>query len=222
VTKIEQAEQDYQAGLKYKEIAEKYSVSLNTVKSWKTRYSWSKKVCTQNEKGVHTKKSAPNPAPKGNQYAKGNRGGHAPPGNRNAVTHGLFAKIIPEEDMELLEESGKIEGLEYELQVARYKVNRLIREQEQQQLQGVMSSGDGPYNYSLKDDFYEKSIQRGLDLVRKIEAQLQKERMDQAKLEIEQKRLAILQAKDQHDSKSSIADTLKQARERVRNACKDK
>ena len=55
MTKIEQAEADYQSGLKYKEIAEKYGVSLNTVKSWKTRYGW-QKVCTQNKKGVHTKK----------------------------------------------------------------------------------------------------------------------------------------------------------------------
>ena len=45
------AYEDYQAGMKYKDIAEKYGVSLNTVKSWKTRY-WkarpkAKKVCTQ-------------------------------------------------------------------------------------------------------------------------------------------------------------------------------
>lgn len=103
VTKIEQAEADYVAGLKYKEIAEKYGVSLNTVKSWKTRYGW-QKVCTQNKKGVHTKKGAPPPAPKGNQYAKGNRGGHAPPGNHNAVTHGLFAKYLPAETLEIAEE----------------------------------------------------------------------------------------------------------------------
>lgn len=50
---------DYCKGMKYKEIAEKYCVTINTVKSWKTRYKWSKdgkksahtkskKVCTQN------------------------------------------------------------------------------------------------------------------------------------------------------------------------------
>ena len=42
---------DYCKGMKYKDIAEKYSVTINTVKSWKTRYKWSK----DNEKGVHTK-----------------------------------------------------------------------------------------------------------------------------------------------------------------------
>ena len=196
MTKIEQAEADYVAGLKYKEIAEKYGVSLNTVSSWKKRHGWCKngapkKSAPKRKNGAH---KAP-PAPKGNQYALGNRGGHAPPGNRNAVTHGLFARIIPNGDMELLEESGQIKGLEYELQVARYKVNRLIREQQQQQMRGVMGGPDGPDDYRLKDDFYEQSIQRGLDLVRKIEAQLQKERMDVAKLEIERQKLDILQAK---------------------------
>ena len=48
---------DYRKGMKYKEIAEKYGVTINTVKSWKTRYKWSKdgkKVCTQNQKKVCT------------------------------------------------------------------------------------------------------------------------------------------------------------------------
>lgn len=52
----ELAEKDYQKGMKYKDIAEKYDVSLNTVKSWKVRYKWKKeKVCTQN-KSMHTSK----------------------------------------------------------------------------------------------------------------------------------------------------------------------
>ncbi len=51
---------DYCKGMKYKEIAEKYGVTINTVKSWKTRYKWSKdgkKVCTQNQKKVCTQSS---------------------------------------------------------------------------------------------------------------------------------------------------------------------
>ena len=54
----EKAEQDYMAGMRYKEIAKKYDTTVNTVKSWKNRYGWSRKegahkeekVCTQNEK----------------------------------------------------------------------------------------------------------------------------------------------------------------------------
>ena len=37
--------------MKYKDIAEKYGVTINTVKSWKTRYRWSK----DKKKGAHTK-----------------------------------------------------------------------------------------------------------------------------------------------------------------------
>lgn len=50
--KYELAEIDYRAGMKYKDIAEKYDVSINTVKSWKTRHKWSKDAA---EKSVHTK-----------------------------------------------------------------------------------------------------------------------------------------------------------------------
>ena len=63
----ELSEEDYINGMKYKEIAEKYNVSINTVKSWKTRYKWckdkkgmhtkSKKVCTQNKKSAGAKKN---------------------------------------------------------------------------------------------------------------------------------------------------------------------
>lgn len=57
----EKAEQDYMAGMKYKDIAEKYGTTINTVKSWKKRYAWSReegahkteKVCTQKSKGAH-------------------------------------------------------------------------------------------------------------------------------------------------------------------------
>lgn len=56
----EKAEQDYMDGMKYKDIAEKYGTTINTVKSWKKRYGWnreegapkSKKVCTKKGKGA--------------------------------------------------------------------------------------------------------------------------------------------------------------------------
>nr|DAE53221.1 MAG TPA: Terminase small subunit [Caudoviricetes sp.] len=59
----ELAETDYIAGAKYREIADKYGVSLDTVKSWKKRYAWSrtkaapapKKPAPKTQKCVHTK-----------------------------------------------------------------------------------------------------------------------------------------------------------------------
>lgn len=116
--KHELAQEDYMQGMKYKDIAEKHDVSVNTVKSWKTRYKWDRKgVHTNNEKVRTQKKTG---APIGNKNAVGNSGnknpkwgnknavGHGPPkGNHNAITHGLFRKIIPNDDpyaMELLDE----------------------------------------------------------------------------------------------------------------------
>lgn len=58
MNKQEKAEKDYLAGMKYKDIADKYDVSINTVKSWKNRYGWqrgSKKGASPPEKRVHTK-----------------------------------------------------------------------------------------------------------------------------------------------------------------------
>ncbi len=48
--KHELAEADYMSGMKYKQLADKYNVSVNTVKSWKQRYGWDRKRKT----GVHT------------------------------------------------------------------------------------------------------------------------------------------------------------------------
>lgn len=50
-----QAEKDYVKGMKYKDIAEKYGVSLNTVKSWKQRHGWTRNKGAPSEKSVHTK-----------------------------------------------------------------------------------------------------------------------------------------------------------------------
>lgn len=86
--------------MKYKDIAEKYGVTINTVKSWKTRNKWSRDGVHTQEKSVHTQRSKG--APKGNQNAKGNKGGAAPKGNQNAVKHGLFSKYIPQETLELM------------------------------------------------------------------------------------------------------------------------
>ena len=53
------AQHDYELGMKYKDIAEKYGVSFNTVKSWRSRYGWvrkgAKKGCTKKPKRVHPK-----------------------------------------------------------------------------------------------------------------------------------------------------------------------
>lgn len=51
-----QAERDYMLGMKYKDIAEKHNVAINTVKSWKSRHGWQRKVKKGALKEVHTNK----------------------------------------------------------------------------------------------------------------------------------------------------------------------
>ncbi|MDL2029009.1 phage terminase small subunit [Bacillus subtilis] len=94
-----QAYKDYVKGMKYKDLAEKYGVSVNTIKSWKQRHGWERKKGAPIEKSVHTKKGGQ----PGNKNAVGNNGG-APQKNQNAVTHGFFSKFLPEETLEIMEE----------------------------------------------------------------------------------------------------------------------
>jgi len=105
--KYELAEKDYMAGMKYKEIAEKYDVSINTVKSWKTRHKWSKDAVEKSvhtkQKRVHTKRDIETP------NAKGKRSGNPNPPNqftkRNSIQtkHGLFSKYLHEEQIEIIQ-----------------------------------------------------------------------------------------------------------------------
>lgn len=91
------ARKDYQQGMKYKDIADKYDVSINTVKSWQRRHGW-----TRNKKGAPKN---PRGAPIGNKNAVGHG---APKVNSNAVKHGLRRKYLPDGLSEIIEE---VEGM---------------------------------------------------------------------------------------------------------------
>jgi uncharacterized protein YjcR len=93
------AENDYVRGMKYKDIAEKYGVSLNTVKSWKKRYGWTREKGAHKKKGVHPKNETRG-APKKNKNAVGHG---APKRNQNASTHGFFAKYLPQESLDIID-----------------------------------------------------------------------------------------------------------------------
>lgn len=76
--------------MKRKDIAIKYGVSVNTVKSWKTRH-WNKE------------EDAPPKVKKGAPLKNKNAKGHgAPKRNKNAEKHGFFSKWLPEETMEII------------------------------------------------------------------------------------------------------------------------
>ena len=110
----ELAFEDYKKGLKYKEIAEKYGVSVSAVKSWASRYWKKEKGCNQNGKKVATQK--------GGQPHNKNASGHgAPEKNRNAEKFGFFSKFLPEETQEIfmaIEDTDPLELLWHQIQLA--------------------------------------------------------------------------------------------------------
>ncbi|PBF33997.1 hypothetical protein BGU50_03860 [Clostridioides difficile] len=80
--------------MKQKEIASKYDISLNTLKSWIKRYNWSK----EKKKGAPINK-------RGAPFSNKNSVGHgAPKENKNAEKFGFFSKYLPEETRELIQE----------------------------------------------------------------------------------------------------------------------
>ena len=126
----ELAEIDYMVGMKYKEIAEKYGVTINTVKSWKTRYEWSR-----DKKGVHTKSKkvcTQKGGQPGNKNALGNGGG-APEQNKNAVKTGefetLFFNTLEPDEKELIElvQLDKEKLLLQEIQLLTVREHRMLR-----------------------------------------------------------------------------------------------
>lgn len=129
------AEKDYIAGMKYRDIAEKYKVSINTVKSWKQRYIWSKNKDAPIKKGmrtkskrVHTKKGAP----QGNKNAIGNSGGSGGPvRNDKAVKHGLFRNFLPDDDetKEIYDAVGQTNPIDILWEQIQIKFTAIIRAQ---------------------------------------------------------------------------------------------
>jgi uncharacterized protein YjcR len=134
----EKAFKDYNTGMKYKDIAEKYGVSLSAVKSWAFRY-WKQKGCNPATKKVATKKKG---APFGNKNATG------PPGNKNAERHGFYAKWLPAETMEIMhciEHSNPIDLLWDNIQLQYAAIIRAqnlmyVRDQEDKTIEKVGSS----------------------------------------------------------------------------------
>ncbi|MDV2989671.1 MAG: hypothetical protein P3T54_05955 [Dehalogenimonas sp.] len=68
----------------------------------------------------------PNPAPETESKTPENprrRGGQ--PGNRNAVTHGFYARPLPDEREESLSQAEEIQGLDEEIALLRSKIRQL-------------------------------------------------------------------------------------------------
>lgn len=92
------AYKDYAKGMKYKDLAEKYGVSVNTIKSWKQRHGWERKKGAPIEKSVHTKIGGQ----PGSKNALGNSCGAAPARNQTLYHTGSSRNICRKLKFQLL------------------------------------------------------------------------------------------------------------------------
>ncbi|HFI0790102.1 TPA: phage terminase small subunit [Streptococcus suis] len=90
-----EAERMYHEGMKLVDIAEKLGLPPGTIRRWKSSYKWDveSERSDKNKANVRKKGGQPN-----------NKNATGPPGNHNAVKHGLFSKYLPREVLGIVEE----------------------------------------------------------------------------------------------------------------------
>lgn len=160
---------DWQKGMKYREIAQKYEVSLSTVKSWASRYWKAKldeKVATKSKKKLQPKKEkvatskTKKGAPEGNRNAEGNQGGGAPKRNQNNLKHGAYSKVywdtLDDEEMELLGSIPNDEEYQCEQQIALYTIRerRLMK-----RIKALQETGEKSKGQFLKGVLKQKTLE---------------------------------------------------------------
>lgn len=108
--KKEGAEKLFYEGLKLAAIAKRLEVPEGTVRSWKNRGGWDREKDTKrnvaNDRAgpgatLHKKKRGGQP---GNKNARGSNGGAAPARNKNAEKHGFFARYLPGDSLDIIDE----------------------------------------------------------------------------------------------------------------------
>lgn len=143
VLKIKElAKKDYIKGVKYNELADKYQVCINTIKSWKHRYNWTRKsINTKNEQKTCIPRRG---APLDNKNALGNNGGArmgnksaegygATKDNKNALITGEFEFIfwdtLEKDEMELVGQISydKRNLLKQEIQLLTVRERRMLK-----------------------------------------------------------------------------------------------
>lgn len=85
------------------EIADILNISSGTVRGWKNKDNWEEKINGTLQKNTERSQNKKGGQPN-NKNAVGNSGGGAPPENKNAETHGFFAKHLPIETLEIIKD----------------------------------------------------------------------------------------------------------------------
>ena len=128
----DEAYEDYKKGLKYKEIAEKYGISISTVKSWKSRYWKTEKVATKSKKRLQPKSKKVATKKPGGQPNNTN-GVEGMKNNTNAIKHGGYSSIywdtLDEDEQEMIDDMDSDEETQLVEQLKLYAIRerRLLK-----------------------------------------------------------------------------------------------
>lgn len=206
----EKAYEDYMTGMKYKDIASKHGVSLDTVKNWKKRkwprnspYRDASTPLTPDTKLTQDTKATPvrvrEPSPNLNR---------GPERNSFARKHGFYAKWLPEDIQEILGETpaDPLEILWTNIQLQHAKIIHSFKIQSVKDKDDltsrVVSSSEKGETYQFheafqKDSAFLQGLSRALATLNgmianyeklihenwELASELQKARLDQAKAE---------------------------------------
>lgn len=88
-----QAYELYKQGLKLVEIASQLNIPDGTIRRWKSTHKWDSERSDKTSERSGKKRGG----------QKGNKNATGPPKNKNAETHGFFAKWLPEETAEIIQ-----------------------------------------------------------------------------------------------------------------------
>lgn len=97
--RITKAYELYKQGMKLVEIANQLNLPAGTVRRWKSTHKWDgERSDKKSERSGKNKGGQPK-----NKNAIGNKGGAAPPENKNAEKYGFFSKYLPLETKEIFD-----------------------------------------------------------------------------------------------------------------------
>lgn len=230
--RVVKARELFDQGLKLIEIANTLEVSEGTVRSWKSRYKWDNATLQKPKRNV----AKPRGGQIGNRNAVGNRGGAAPQGNKNALKTGefetLFFDTLKEDEKLLigLLRPDKEALLLQEIRLFTVREHRMLERIEE--IRGAMEMReDGSQATGFTVTKMKIGLEKGKDTnlkeyegklgqIQAIEdaltrVQARKQRaidalhrygIDDARLEIELRKLEILEAKNGLDEEEEAAD----------------
>lgn len=187
-------------------LAEKYSLSIGTVKSWIQRSKVASKKAHRDAKrkqpdGQTGKQKQGRPgAPLGNKNAVGGLGGAAPLGNKNAVsTHeyeSILLDVLPDEDREAWHRisTDKLIQLDTEIRVAEIRERRMLQRienlrealhtmvQYEEEQTSLMGAGDDGGTTELPATVTKRKYEGTLGQIQRIEDALTRVQAHKARL----------------------------------------